>query len=106
MEKVETENATYFCPTSANKYYCNGHTTSTLLESGIKVDDGRVISEGRIVEIARELHRLLETEDYEGFCEYYVRSIKELSQEEQEILKFTRCSGVECCFGLCCELIE
>ena len=61
-----------------------------LTESGIELEQGSVIKEGRVVEIVREAKRLLESGEDKEFMNYLTYGpINELSSEEYKIVTGT-----------------
>ena len=56
-----------------------GANLSDLEDVGIVQMSGDVITEGKVVDIAREAYKLLQNEDAEGFVEYYGRMKEELN---------------------------
>ena len=75
LEKIDERGETYFIP-------CEG----VLMESGIQLNDGTMMTEGRILEIARELHEKLLNKDWHGFMESVPGSDNHLTEDEYYLL--------------------
>ena len=74
---------------------------AVLTEDGIQIGNGEIITEGKVVDIARESQRFLEKNDVDGF-EYYLRddNIKAiLTHNERRLLMWTEVSGGNCAPG-------
>ena len=75
LEKIDEKGNVYTIP-------CEG----VLMESGIRLNDGTMMTEGRVVELARELKEKLRNKDWHGFMELVPGSDSHLTEDEYYLL--------------------
>ena len=70
---------------------------AVLTEAGILIGNGEIITEGKVVEIARESQSFLEKDDVDGFENFLSdENINKVLNSEEQLLLHTEVSGGIC----------